>query len=257
YSCQCFVLLSPPEVCVSEMGLHRGHVGVDSERFFVRPNRFAEVLALVVNGPDIVVIACVGAVGLGRAFVITLGLVQHGLLVIREADFIEQESIARLWVQMFLISGGGFRILLACHQDIRVQLCVFARCSGGLRSGCLGDIGLLGRSLLLRAGLLCAPRRIQRLPRKKLRCNQEDEGNRRSSCHAHGHSSQPAAEVQGRGGDSGTFASVFVLILFAASKDTKNTVKQTFFLFVFVDRKSTRLNSSHGSISYAVFCFIK
>src|SRR5207245_10510532 len=24
-----------------------------------------------------------------------------------------------------------------------------------------------------------------------------------------------------------------------------------------VDRKSTRLNSSHGSISYAVFCFIK
>src|SRR5699024_12611634 len=31
-----------------------------------------------------------------------------------------------------------------------------------------------------------------------------------------------------------------------------------FFLFFFIlrDRKSTRLNSSHGSISYAVFCLI-
>src|SRR5438128_12651774 len=28
-------------------------------------------------------------------------------------------------------------------------------------------------------------------------------------------------------------------------------------LFVSLDRKSTRLNSSHGSISYAVFCFKK
>src|SRR5207245_8318077 len=101
-------------------------------------------------------------------------------------------------------------------------------------SGCLGGIGLLGRNLLLGAGWQCAFRRIRHLPRKHLRCNQEDEGNRRSSCHSHGHSSQPAAEVQRRGGDSGTFASVFVLILFAASKDTKNTVKQTFFLFVFV-----------------------
>src|SRR3712207_7718503 len=29
------------------------------------------------------------------------------------------------------------------------------------------------------------------------------------------------------------------------------------FLFVFLDRKSTRLNSSHANISYAVFCLKK
>src|SRR5207245_9020532 len=31
----------------------------------------------------------------------------------------------------------------------------------------------------------------------------------------------------------------------------------TLFFLVFIDRKSTRLNSSHGSISYAVFCLKK
>src|SRR5947209_10449744 len=29
------------------------------------------------------------------------------------------------------------------------------------------------------------------------------------------------------------------------------------FMFMFIDRKSTRLNSSHANISYSVFCFKK
>src|SRR3712207_8034777 len=32
---------------------------------------------------------------------------------------------------------------------------------------------------------------------------------------------------------------------------------QRLFLFLFLDRKSTRLNSSHANISYAVFCLKK
>src|SRR5437879_12819123 len=97
-----FVVLSPPEVGVSEIALHRGHVGVDSERFLVRPNRFAEVLALVVNGPDIVVSACIGADGLGRAFVITLGLVQHGLLVMSDDGFMEKWSVTAVLLNKLL-----------------------------------------------------------------------------------------------------------------------------------------------------------
>src|SRR5207245_6891069 len=36
--------------------------------------------------------------------------------------------------------------------------------------------------------------------------------------------------------------------------DAGATASRTFAMFGWSDRKSTRLNSSHGSISYAVFC---
>src|SRR5438128_8194953 len=37
----------------------------------------------------------------------------------------------------------------------------------------------------------------------------------------------------------------------------QETISQVLNIFLFRDRKSTRLNSSHGSISYAVFCLKK
>src|SRR5699024_12530588 len=44
----------------------------------------------------------------------------------------------------------------------------------------------------------------------------------------------------------------------ASMKALNKTLLFTIFTLVFrLDRKSTRLNSSHVSISYAVFCFIK
>src|SRR3712207_8376926 len=52
-----------------------------------------------------------------------------------------------------------------------------------------------------------------------------------------------------------------VLFFLKISKKTRNWVKlgmSTFYFFgVFLDRKSTRLNSSHANISYAVFCLKK
>src|SRR5207245_11769434 len=40
-------------------------------------------------------------------------------------------------------------------------------------------------------------------------------------------------------------------------QDSKSNVRGTFTKVWKLDRKSTRLNSSHGSISYAVFCLKK
>src|SRR2546422_7064938 len=63
------------------------------------------------------------------------------------------------------------------------------------------------------------------------------------------------------------FATVLFLVFFVAfvaalgmSKRRFKTIRATFaamFLTFAVDRKSTRLNSSHGYISYAVFCLKK
>src|SRR5699024_11673802 len=56
-----------------------------------------------------------------------------------------------------------------------------------------------------------------------------------------------------------TSISIFTTIgiIFTLSTETIEFFKRVPILDFFTDRKSTRLNSSHVSISYAVFCFKK
>src|SRR5207248_11729445 len=59
----------------------------------------------------------------------------------------------------------------------------------------------------------------------------------------------PVAEPQRAGGEAACAAS--------PARDDRRTTRQTRTLRTPLDRKSTRLNSSHRTISYAVFCLKK
>ena len=48
-----------------------------------------------------------------------------------------------------------------------------------------------------------------------------------------------------------------LLVMYMMKKGIQHTIKQSIMINIILDRKSTRLNSSHQIISYAVFCLKK
>src|SRR5882762_3002810 len=112
------IVLALAEICIAQIAVQHRHVVAHLDRLLIRADSFAEFLALIPDGADVVLSVGVLRVGLHSLLVIFQRKAKGGLLVQRNAQLIEEHGVVRILLAQHSVLIHCLAILLACHVQI-------------------------------------------------------------------------------------------------------------------------------------------
>src|SRR6266478_2583270 len=130
------IVLALAEICIAQVAVQHRHIVAHLDRFLIGADSFAEFLALIPDGADVVLSVGVLRVSLHSLFVIFQRKAQSGLLVQRDAQLIQEHGVVRILLAQHSVLIRRLAILLAGHVQIALFFVGYlvlgrVRCRGG------------------------------------------------------------------------------------------------------------------------------
>src|SRR6267154_737281 len=112
------IVLALAEICVAQIAVQHRHIVAHLDCLLISADSFAEFLALIPDGADVVLSVGVLRVSLHSLYVIFQRETEGGLLVQRDAQLIEEDGVVRILLAQHSVLIHCLAILLAGHVQI-------------------------------------------------------------------------------------------------------------------------------------------